>query len=270
MTSQATALEPLSEAKPSRYDTLQDGVAQESIGTPSGALAMRAPYAVFRSAGANDLTKQRAELLPASWNGQALKRCLDISLLFLGAAIALPLIGLVALVIKLGSRGPVFFSQERIGRYGRHFRALKFRTMVPNGDDILAAYLVAHPEERIIWRRNRKLKCDPRVTWVGRILRRTSLDELPQLWNVLRGEMSLVGPRPMMRVEIPEYGDQFEDCVQVLPGITGLWQVSGRGDTSFRQRVALDVEYATTRSLWLDLKILFRTPAVVITRKGAY
>jgi Undecaprenyl-phosphate galactose phosphotransferase WbaP len=268
MTSQAATLEP--EMEPAIYDTTQDGVAQQSSGTPNGALAMRASYAVFQSAGTDDFTTQRTERISALWNGQALKRCLDISLLFLGAALALPLIGLVALVIKLGSRGPVFFSQERIGRNGRHFQALKFRTMVPNGDDILTAHLAAHPEERIVWRRNRKLKCDPRVTWIGRILRRASLDELPQLWNVLRGEMSLVGPRPMMREEIPEYGDQFEVCIQVLPGITGLWQVSGRANTSFQQRVALDVEYAMTRSLWLDLRILLRTVPVVISRHGAY
>ncbi len=270
MTSQATALESLSESETSIYDTVHEGMSQESSGIPNGALALRVPNAVFRPTRTDEITKQRTELFPAIWHGQALKRCLDISLLFFGAAIALPLIGLGALVIKLGSRGPVFFWQERIGRYGRHFWALKFRTMVPNGDDILAAYLAAHPEERIVWRRNRKLKCDPRVTWIGRILRRTSLDELPQLWNVLRGEMSLVGPRPMMREEIPEYGDQFDVCIQVLPGITGLWQVSGRADTSFRQRVALDVEYATTRSLWLDLRILLRTVPVVISRHGAY
>jgi lipopolysaccharide/colanic/teichoic acid biosynthesis glycosyltransferase len=188
----------------------------------------------------------------------------------IGGLFALPIVGLIALSIKLTSRGPVFFSQERIGRYGRRFRALKFRTMVPKGDEILTAHLAAHREAQAEWRRNRKLKRDPRVTPVGRILRRTSLDELPQLWNVLRGEMSLVGPRPMMREEIPEYGNKFEVCVQVRPGITGLWQISGRADTSFGQRVALDAEYATTRSFWLDLKILLRTAPVVIGGKGAY
>jgi lipopolysaccharide/colanic/teichoic acid biosynthesis glycosyltransferase len=148
--------------------------------------------------------------------------------------------------------------------------AWKFRTMVVNGDEVLKAYLAANPAARDEWRRDHKLKNDPRVTWIGRILRKTSLDELPQLWNVVRGEMSLVGPRPIVRAEIPKYGEQFDVYIRAVPGITGIWQISGRNDTGYRQRVALDVEYVSTWSVWLDLKILFNTVFVVLGQKGAY
>jgi exopolysaccharide production protein ExoY len=251
-------------------DTLQDNGSEQNASAHNGALAVRAPHSVSWRPGANDFTSPRMELFSALRSGRALKRCLDISLLLLGAVIALPLIGLVALVIKLGSRGPVFFSHERIGRNGRRFKALKFRTMVANGDEVLAAHLAADEAARQEWRCNQKLKRDPRVTKMGVILRKTSLDELPQLWNVLRGEMSLVGPRPIVREEIPKYGSHFDVYIQAIPGITGLWQVSGRNGTSYRQRVALDVEYIATWSIRLDLRILLRTIAVVIFQKGAY
>ncbi len=207
----------------------------------------------------------------AAWGRAPLmKRTLDLLLTVTGGLIILPLIALIVVAIRLGSRGPVLFWHERIGRRGRRFKAVKFRTMVVNGDEIIAAHLAANPAAREEWRRDHKLKSDPRVTWIGRILRRTSLDELPQLWNVLRGEMSLVGPRPIVREEIPKYGEQFDVYILALPGITGMWQVSGRNDTGYRQRVALDVEYVSTWCLWLDVKILLRTILVVVGQKGAY
>jgi Undecaprenyl-phosphate galactose phosphotransferase WbaP len=212
----------------------------------------------------------RTLLMAAFRKGLKVKRTCDLTLTLLGGVVCLPVIALVALAIKLSSRGPVFFGHERIGRYGHRFKALKFRTMVTNGDAVLAAHLAENPEARDQWRRDHKLKHDPRITPIGRILRKTSLDELPQLWNVLRGEMSLIGPRPIVHEEISNYGDDFDVYLQALPGITGLWQVSGRNDISYRQRVSLDVEYVVTWSIWLDALILLRTAFVVVCQRGAY
>jgi Undecaprenyl-phosphate galactose phosphotransferase WbaP len=202
--------------------------------------------------------------------GRPVKRALDLALTISGGLLVAPVIILIMLVIRLTSRGSVLFRHERIGLGGRRFKALKFRTMIVDGDPVLQAHLKANPAAREEWQRDHKLKNDPRVTWIGRLLRRTSLDELPQLWNVLRGEMSLVGPRPIVRAEIPKYGENFDVYIRAVPGITGMWQVSGRNDTGYRQRVALDVEYVSTWSVWLDLRILFRTVFVVIGQKGAY
>ena len=142
--------------------------------------------------------------------------------------------------------------------------------MVCDADAVLQTYLAANPQARAEWERDHKLKRDPRVTWIGRLLRQTSLDELPQLWNVLRGEMSLVGPRPIVDDEIRKYGDVFLEYTRVLPGITGLWQVSGRNNTTYDERVSLDAFYVGNWSVWLDLYILFRTIRVVLLREGAY
>jgi lipopolysaccharide/colanic/teichoic acid biosynthesis glycosyltransferase len=151
-----------------------------------------------------------------------------------------------------------------------HFHALKFRTMVANADRLLEEHLSKDPALRAEWELNHKLKNDPRVTLVGRFLRRTSLDELPQIWNVIVGQMSLIGPRPIVAAEIGRYGDHFDVYSRVLPGITGLWQVSGRNDTTYRERVELDCYYVYNWSLWLDLHILSRTVSAVLARKGAY
>lgn len=198
------------------------------------------------------------------------KRLLDLAMTIVGGLCILPLIGLIALWIKLESPGPVFYSQKRVGQGGREFEAWKFRSMVPDAENVLNQYLEANPDRREEWERDRKLRDDPRITPVGRFLRRTSLDELPQLWNVLKGEMSLVGPRPIVRDEIPKYGDHFPAYSVVRGGITGLWQVSGRSDTTYRERVNFDVYYVRNWSVWLDLYILFRTIETVLFRKGAY
>ena len=198
------------------------------------------------------------------------KRVLDLTLTLLGSALVLPLIALIALWIKVDSRGPVFYSQQRIGQDGRKFHAWKFRSMVRNADQVLSRCLALDPRLREEWERDHKLKDDPRITTAGRFLRRTSLDELPQLWNVLMDEMSLVGPRPIVQAEIPKYGNKFDVYTKVKSGITGLWQISGRNDTSYEERVDLDAFYVRNWSVWLDFYILFRTIETVIFRKGAY
>jgi Undecaprenyl-phosphate galactose phosphotransferase WbaP len=199
-----------------------------------------------------------------------IKGCFDVLLTVAGGILLMPLILLIICWIKLESVGPVFYSQARIGRHGRKFRAWKFRSMMVNADTMLETYLAKNPDLRQEWERDHKLKRDPRVTRAGRFLRRTSLDELPQLWNVLRGEMSLVGPRPITDQEVEKYGDAFETYKKVVGGITGLWQVSGRNDVSYEERVYFDQFYVRNWSVWLDCCILFRTIAVVLFSKGAY
>ena len=197
------------------------------------------------------------------------KRTLDLVLAVLGVFVSLPLVAVIALLIKLTSRGPVFYRQERIGLGGRRFQVWKFRTMIQGADDALAYYCDLNPELREQWARDHKLQDDPRVTPVGRWLRRSSLDELPQLWNILKGEMSLVGPRPIVAAEIPRYGDAFDLYCRVLPGLTGWWQVSGRNETTYQERVELDAFYVYNWSIWLDLYILARTIAVILHGRGA-
>lgn len=166
--------------------------------------------------------------------------------------------------------GAAIFSHLRVGRYGGMFNCLKFRTMVVDADDVLKRHLDTDSDARTEWERDFKLRDDPRVTPIGRFLRRTSLDELPQLWNVLKGEMSLVGPRPIVEEELTRYGDQVGYYLETRPGITGLWQISGRNNTSYDDRVALDSWYVRNWSLWYDLVILVKTINVVLRGKGAY
>lgn len=199
-----------------------------------------------------------------------LKRSVDLLLLLLGALAYVPLMLLITVLIKLDSKGPAIYSQQRIGRGGQVFKAYKFRTMVQNADQMLERYLDSNPQYRQEWEQDQKLRNDPRVTRVGRWLRKTSLDELPQVWNVLVGQMSLVGPRPIVQSEVERYGENFAVYTQVLPGVTGLWQVSGRNDTGYAQRVLLDVYYVRNWSPWLDLYLLARTVWAVFRARGAY
>lgn len=199
-----------------------------------------------------------------------MKRIIDICFSLIGGLLLLPLFALISVLIKLDSPGPVLYGNWRIGQGGRWFKVWKFRSMVMDADRILKEYLEKHPELREEWERDQKLRDDPRVTRIGRILRKTSLDELPQLLNVLRGEMSLVGPRPILEDEVKKYGANFALYIKVKPGITRLWQVSGRNDTTYQERVHLVTYYIRNWSLWLDLYILARTVWVVLTRKGAY
>jgi Undecaprenyl-phosphate galactose phosphotransferase WbaP len=198
------------------------------------------------------------------------KRAVDCAASVVLLVLLAPVFALIAIAIRATSKGPVFYGHPRHGRDGKVFRALKFRTMAADADRVLADYLISHPEYRLEWQRDQKLKNDPRITSVGRWLRRASVDELPQLINVLRGQMSLVGPRPIVKQEIPKYGRGYDLYTQVLPGLTGLWQVSGRNNTTYEQRVAYDEHYVHNWSVWLDLYILARTIKVVITAEGAY
>ena len=198
-----------------------------------------------------------------------LKRAFDLvmgSVVFFFVA---PLFGAISWQVARSGR-PVLYRHERIGKGGRRFDCFKFRTMVPDADRVLADHLAAHPEARAAWERDHKLKHDPRVTRFGAWLRRTSLDELPQLINVLRGDMSLVGPRPVVAEELARYGDNIVYYVESTPGLTGLWQISGRNDLDYRRRVHLDCWYVKNWSLWCDLVILFKTPRAVLRGQGAY
>jgi Undecaprenyl-phosphate galactose phosphotransferase WbaP len=197
------------------------------------------------------------------------KYVMDYGVTSLAFLAILPVFAVIAALVKWSSPGPIIYARKCLGRHGRYFSYLKFRTMVPNADQALRKYLDEHPEAREEWNRDQKLKNDPRVTPLGRFLRKTSLDELPQLWNVLRGEMSLVGPRPIVDNEIAKYGSLFELRSRVLPGITGLWQVSGRSSTTYAERIALDTYYVQNWSPWLDLYILISTIRVVLFQEGA-
>ena len=202
--------------------------------------------------------------------GGALCRAFDIFVALAVILFTAPLLIVIALGVKLHDGGPALFGHERIGRGGRMFRCMKFRSMVVDADARLAALLAADPQARAEWARDFKLKRDPRITPLGDFLRRSSLDELPQLFNVLRGDMSIVGPRPIVRSEAARYGARFESYCAVRPGITGLWQVSGRNDVSYRRRVAMDAVYARSKCLSWDVKILLLTVPAVFLAKGSY
>ena len=197
------------------------------------------------------------------------KRALDI----IGSATMLALLSPLLLVIALlvgKDGGQILFGHRRIGAHGRQFRCWKFRSMVPNAEAVLREVLERDPQARAEWEKDFKLRNDPRITPIGKFLRSTSLDELPQLINVLMGEMSLVGPRPIVADEIARYGAAFHDYTRCRPGITGIWQVSGRNDTGYRQRVHLDQQYARRSTFTGDIAILLRTPVAVLRRSGAY
>ncbi len=198
------------------------------------------------------------------------KRCLDILLVLLSAPITVPILAIISTAVKLSSTGPVFYSHRRIRTRGAFFSMWKFRTMCVNSSEVLEDYLRKYPGARREWNRTHKLRHDPRVTAVGLFLRRYSLDELPQLWNVLAGQMTLVGPRPIVAAEVEKYGDDFSYYCRVKPGLTGLWQVSGRSELTYAQRVALDREYVEHWSLCKDFVILLRTFLAVANQDGAY
>jgi lipopolysaccharide/colanic/teichoic acid biosynthesis glycosyltransferase len=214
----------------------------------------------------------RGQVAGPSWSFRyrICKRYSDIFLVVLFSPLLLPLLLIVAGLVRIGSPGPIFFSHRRIRGHGAFFTIWKFRTMCVNSGELLEKHLAADPDARGEWHRTHKLKNDPRITRIGTFLRRSSLDELPQLWNVLTGSMSLVGPRPIVAAEVEKYGDSFASYCAVKPGITGLWQISGRSSTSYEQRVSLDRKYAETWTFVGDLVILCRTPFSVIHREGAY
>jgi lipopolysaccharide/colanic/teichoic acid biosynthesis glycosyltransferase len=188
----------------------------------------------------------------------------------LSLPVLLPVIGIVSALVMLSSSGPIFYSHRRIRKGGAFFSMWKFRTMCVNSAEVMEEYLAGHREARVEWNTTHKLRDDPRITPIGSFLRRYSLDELPQLWNVLTGQMSLVGPRPIVASEVEKYGDCFDCYCRVKPGLTGLWQISGRSTLSYETRVALDCEYVMHWSLSRDFRILSKTYSSVVNQDGAF
>lgn len=201
--------------------------------------------------------------------GGRIKRVADLIVALISVILFAPVMILAAIAVKLQDGGPVFFAQMRVGRHGRLFRCLKFRSMIVGAENCMDDLLSDDPEAAEEWGRNQKLAHDPRVTPVGRLLRATSVDELPQLLNVLRGEMSVVGPRPITPDQVQDYGAGYPRYCTARPGITGLWQVSGRNQTTFRRRAEFDQAYLRAWSLLTDVVLLVRTVDVVVRRRGA-
>jgi lipopolysaccharide/colanic/teichoic acid biosynthesis glycosyltransferase len=201
-----------------------------------------------------------------------IKRTFDIFFSLIVLIFCSPVYLILALSVALSSPGPVFYVQERVGKDFKRFNCIKFRTMVTNADELLESLIADSPELREEFENNSKLRCDPRVTAIGRFLRLTSLDEFPQFWNVLMGDMSVVGPRPLVPDELEKYGNRIDKVLQIRPGITGLWQVSGRNDIPYPQRVQIDVHYANSYNLLTDIWIIFKTVGIVIFphNNGAY
>ncbi|TNM61331.1 sugar transferase [Aliirhizobium smilacinae] len=202
--------------------------------------------------------------------GGLVKRTFDFTAAGLALIVFSPLFLMIMALVKLTDKGPAFYGHGRIGHRGRTFKCLKFRTMAVNGDELLRKYLRENPEAAEEWRQTRKLRDDPRVTAVGRVLRKLSLDELPQLLNILRGEMSVVGPRPVVDDELKVYDSSAVYYLQTRPGLTGLWQISGRNDVSYETRIAFDTHYVQNWSLVQDVSIILRTIPAVCMARGSY
>jgi Undecaprenyl-phosphate galactose phosphotransferase WbaP len=198
------------------------------------------------------------------------KRCIDLLLLLISSPITIPVTVFIALIVKITSPGPIFYGHKRIGKNGREFKCWKFRSMVIDADKQLEKILAENPEMRAEWEKDRKFTNDPRVTKIGKILRKTSIDEIPQFFNILTGEMSFIGPRPVTEPELAKYGKKSDFILSVQPGLSGMWQISGRSDTGYEERVTLDSYYIQNWSVWLDIWIIIKTVYVVLRGKGAY
>lgn len=207
--------------------------------------------------------------LSRSYN-RIFKRIFDLTATIFGGLLILPFILVIAVCVAVDNRGRIIFAHKRVGLHGKKFFCYKFQTMVKDAEKVLEKYLAENPAAKKEWQESFKLTNDPRVTKLGSFLRRTSLDELPQLWNVICGDMSLVGPRPIVEKEIVRYGENIREYYMVLPGITGMWQVSGRSDTTYAERVAMDTWYVRNWSVWIDIMYLFKTVKAVLAEKGAY
>ena len=194
------------------------------------------------------------------------KRFLDIFLSLIGLIILSPIFLIIAIIIKLDSKGPVFFVHSRIGEKGKPIGIYKFRTMVTNAEELIKEFT---PEQKEEFEKNFKLENDPRVTKIGNFLRKTSLDELPQILNILKGELSIIGPRPIVQAELEKYGDDKEKFLSVKPGLTGYWAANGRSDTSYEERIQMELYYVDNMSFGLDIKIFFKTILAVIKKEGA-
>lgn len=202
--------------------------------------------------------------------GGVAKRGFDVTIATLALIAFAPIFLLIMALVKCSDGGSIFYGHRRVGHNGRYFHCLKFRTMVPNGDEVLRAYLNANPSAAEEWRATRKLRSDPRVTAVGNVLRKLSLDELPQLINILRGEMSVVGPRPVVDEELNLYDVHAVYYLSTRPGLTGLWQISGRNDVSYETRIAFDTQYVQNWSLIQDVLIIAKTVPAVCLSRGSY
>lgn len=196
------------------------------------------------------------------------KRLFDIAFASIVLTIFSPLYLAISLLVFISSRGSVLYVHPRVGLNGKEFHCIKFRTMINGADQVLEDYLSSCPISRAEYEASFKLKHDPRITKIGKLLRTTSLDELPQFWNVLVGDMSVVGPRPLVQRELTKYGTAIDKVLSVRPGIAGLWQVSGRNDIPYSRRVQIDASYVRLMSFWLDIKLIFKTILVVICPKG--
>ncbi|GAC1461231.1 MAG: sugar transferase [Chamaesiphon sp.] len=205
-------------------------------------------------------------------NGDFAKRLFDVLFSLSVLILFSPVYLLLALLIAISSPGAIFYAQERVGKDRKHFRCIKFRTMVKNADEIFVNMMTTSPQMRQEFEDSFKIKSDPRITAIGKFLRLTSLDEFPQFWNVLKGDMSVVGPRPLVPEELSKYGHHIDKVLTIKPGITGLWQVSGRNDIPYNRRIQIDVYSVTFRNFWLDLWIIVRTIGVILAPKnnGAY
>jgi lipopolysaccharide/colanic/teichoic acid biosynthesis glycosyltransferase len=214
----------------------------------------------------------RLNLSSSVLNGNFIKRTFDIVFALFILIVFSPLYLVLMILIALNSQGPIFYVQQRVGKNHKLFNCIKFRTMVNGADKILETMINDSDQMRQEFQDSFKLKHDPRITKIGRFLRLTSLDEFPQFWNVLKGEMSIVGPRPLVPEELPRYGSKINTVLTIKPGITGLWQVSGRNDIPYPKRIQIDVYYATSHNWVLDLSIVFKTIGVIIFPKnnGAY
>ena len=205
-------------------------------------------------------------------SSDSIKRLFDIIFSLSVLVLCAPVYLVLAVAIACTSSGSIFYIQERVGRHHRHFGCIKFRTMIPDADRLLHEMMATSEDMRQEFSENFKLKEDPRITRIGKFLRTTNLDEFPQFINVLKGEMSVVGPRPLVPEEIERYGTQIDRVLTIRPGITGLWQVSGRNDIPYAQRIRIDVSYVKRRNFWLDLRIVFKTILLTVISKnnGAY
>ncbi len=194
------------------------------------------------------------------------KRIIDIILSIIGLIVLLPIFAIIAVAIKIDSKGPVFFVHKRIGKNGKEIGIYKFRTMIPDAEKMIKHFSENQKKE---FKENFKLEYDPRVTKIGRFLRKTSLDELPQILNILKGELSIVGPRPIVEDELEKYGENKEKFLSVTPGLTGYWQANGRSNTTYEERMKMELYYVDNMSMWLDIKIFFKTFISVFKREGA-
>lgn len=235
---------------------LRESNADDFVGSGLGAAQRRMAQGGLRSR-------------PLQEPDSSLRRWLDLAFAVTAIVVGLPLLILVSVLIKIQDGGPILFVQERVGRGGSRFRCYKFRSMRPDAEAYLAKLLAAQPHLRKEWALGHKLKVDPRITPLGEFLRKSSLDELPQLFNIVKGDMSLVGPRPIVEAEAEKYGRWYPFYLSVRPGLTGLWQVSGRSNVSYRRRVAMDRFYVQTRSTKFYIWIVLATIPAVLFRRGS-